>query len=183
MQTVADKIRELREREAKIKEMGGEKAVAAQHERGKLTARERLEYFFDPGTFRELDIFVKHRGTLFGLDKMDIPADGVITGYGLVNGRQVFAFSQDFTARAGTLGEMHSRKICKVMDLALKAGLKYVYIGNLPGNEAENTFCHACGKQIIARRGYMIGEVTMKDGHCGHCGAAIPGLWRAPRPA
>ncbi|MGQ9688631.1 MAG: AmmeMemoRadiSam system radical SAM enzyme [Desulfobaccales bacterium] len=73
--------------------------------------------------------------------------------------------------------------LMQARDLALKAGLKYVYIGNLPGNEAENTFCHACGKQIIARRGYMIGEIAMKDGKCGHCGAAIPGLWQAPRPA
>ncbi len=122
MPSVADNIKELREREDKAKEMGGPKAVAKQHEQGKMTARERLEYFFDAGTFREMDMFVKHRGTLFGLDAMDIPADGVVTGYGCVNGREVYAYSQDFTARAGTLGEMHAKKICKVMDLALKTG-------------------------------------------------------------
>ena len=77
MGVVADKIAAFKQREAKLREMGGAKAVAAQHERGKMTARERLDHFFDPGTFRELDIFVKHRGTLFGLDKIDIPADGV----------------------------------------------------------------------------------------------------------
>jgi pyruvate formate lyase activating enzyme len=68
----------------------------------------------------------------------------------------------------------------KARDLALQEGLKYVYIGNLPGHEAENTYCHSCGKMIISRRGYLIGEVTMKDGHCGHCGAAIPGIWKRP---
>ena len=88
----------MKEKEGQIKEMGGPKAVAEQHERGKMTARERLDLFFDPGTFREIDMFVKHRGIFFGIDKVDIPADGVITGFGKVNGRQVFAFAQDFTA-------------------------------------------------------------------------------------
>ncbi len=122
MGVVAEKLKELREKEAKIREMGGPKAVAQQLERGKMTARDRLNYFFDPGTFRELDMFMKHRGTLFGIDQVDVPADGVITGFGNVNGREVFAFAQDFTARAGSLGEMHAKKICKVMDLSLRAG-------------------------------------------------------------
>jgi acetyl-CoA carboxylase carboxyltransferase component len=126
MGIVADKIKDLKEREAKIREMGGEKAVAKHKEKGKLTARERLDYFFDDGTFRELDMFVTHRCTNFGMEKVDIPADGVITGYGMVDGRPVFAFAQDFTARAGSLGEMHAKKICKVMDMALKAGAPFV---------------------------------------------------------
>lgn len=126
MKTVAEKIRELKEREAQIKAMGGDKAVAKQHQSGKLTARERLDLFFDPGTFRETDIFVKHRCVNFGMEKVDIPADGVVTGFGMVNCRPVFAFAQDFTSRAGSLGEMHSKKICKVMDLALKAGVPFV---------------------------------------------------------
>ncbi|MFW5637594.1 MAG: acyl-CoA carboxylase subunit beta, partial [Thermodesulfobacteriota bacterium] len=124
--TVADKIKDLQDREAKIREMGGEKAVAKHKEKGKLTARERLDLLFDPSTFREIDMFVKHRCVNFGMEKVDIPADGVITGYGKVNGRPVFAFSQDFTARAGSLGEMHAKKICKVMDMALKAGAPFV---------------------------------------------------------
>ena len=99
MGIVSDKIKELKEREAKLLEMGGEAAVEKQHERGKLTARERINLLFDPGTFRETDIFMKHRGTLFGLEKMEIPADGVITGYGKVSGRPVCAFSQDVTWR------------------------------------------------------------------------------------
>ncbi len=126
MKTVAQKIQELKEKEAKIKAMGGPKAIEKQHQSGKLTARERLDLFFDPGTFRETDLFVTHRCVNFGMEKIDIPADGVITGYGRVNGRPVFAFSQDFTSRAGSLGEMHSKKICKVMDLALKAGVPFV---------------------------------------------------------
>jgi acetyl-CoA carboxylase carboxyltransferase component len=126
MKTVAEKIRELAEREAKVKGMGGAKAVEKQRASGKLTARERLDLFFDPGSFQETDMFVTHRCVNFGLEAIEIPADGVITGYGKVNGRPVFAFSQDFTARAGSLGEMHAKKICKVMDLALKAGVPLV---------------------------------------------------------
>jgi len=130
---VAEKLRELREQEQKIKEMGGPKAVASQHERGKLTARERLDLLFDPGTFRETDMYMKHRGTRFGIEKADIPADGVITGFGKINGRSAAAFSQDFTARAGSLGEMHAKKICKVMDMALKAGMPFIGLNDSGG--------------------------------------------------
>ncbi|MBT8352755.1 MAG: methylmalonyl-CoA carboxyltransferase, partial [Deltaproteobacteria bacterium] len=126
MSIVEDKIKNLKDREEKILQMGGEKAVAKQREKGKLTARERLGLLFDKGTFREIDMFVTHRCVNFGMEKVDIPSDGVITGHGLVEGRNVFAFSQDFTARAGSLGEMHAKKICKVMDLALKAGVPCV---------------------------------------------------------
>jgi acetyl-CoA carboxylase carboxyltransferase component len=133
MGIVEDKIRDLKDREAKMLEMGGEKAVAAQHEKGKLNARERLALLFDKTTFREIDMFVSHRCVNFEMEKVDIPADGVITGHGLVDGRPVFAFSQDFTARAGSLGEMHSKKICKVMDLAMKAGVPFVGINDSGG--------------------------------------------------
>jgi acetyl-CoA carboxylase carboxyltransferase component len=126
MKTVAEKIKELQEKEVQVRGMGGAKAVEKQHASGKLTARERLDLFFDPGTFRETDLFVTHRCVNFGMEKVEIPADGVVTGFGKVNGRPVFAFSQDFTSRAGSLGEMHSKKICKVMDLALKAGVPLV---------------------------------------------------------
>jgi acetyl-CoA carboxylase carboxyltransferase component len=130
---VSEKLRELRERERKVKEMGGAAAVASQHERGKLTARERLDLLFDPGTFRETDMYMKHRGTRFGIDKVDIPADGVITGFGKINGRPAAAFSQDFTSRAGSLGEMHAKKICKVMDMALKSGMPFVGLNDSGG--------------------------------------------------
>ena len=110
----------LNKLEGELKAGGGEKNIQKQHESGKLTARERLDLFFDKGTFQETDLLVQHRSNNFGLDKVSIPADGVITGFGKVNGRTVCAFAQDFTARGGTLGEMHARKICRIMDLAMK---------------------------------------------------------------
>ena len=126
MGMVEDKIAQLREKEQSVRAMGGEKAVAKQKESGKLTARERLDRFFDRGTFRELDLFVRHRCVNFGMSDVEIASDGVGTGHGRVGGRPVFAYSQDFTSRAGSLGEMHAKKICKVMDLALKAGAPVV---------------------------------------------------------
>ena len=133
MGIVEDKIKDLKEREKKILAMGGETAVAKHKDKGKLTARERLNHLFDPGTFREVDMFVSHRCDNFGMEKIVIPADGVITGHGLVEGRPVFAYSQDFTSRGGSLGEMHAKKICKVMDMALKAGTPFVGINDSGG--------------------------------------------------
>ncbi|ABK16915.1 acyl-CoA carboxylase subunit beta [Syntrophobacter fumaroxidans] len=175
MGRVADKLKELREREAKIKEMGGAKAVGQQHERGKLTARERIDLFFDPGTFREIDMFVKHRGTLFGIDKVDIPADGVITGYGLVNGRQVFTFAQDFTARAGSLGEMHAKKITKVMDLALRAGKPLVGFNDSGGARIQEGVDSLSGYgQIFYRNAIASGVIPQVSAIMGPCaGGAV----------
>jgi acetyl-CoA carboxylase carboxyltransferase component len=115
-----DEYKKLAKLEAELKAGGGEKNIQKQHESGKLTARERLDIFFDKNTFQETDLLVQHRSTNFGMDKTNIPADGVVTGFGKVNGRTVCAFAQDFTARGGTLGEMHAKKICRVMDLAMK---------------------------------------------------------------
>ena len=133
MGIVQDKIKDLKEREAKILQMGGEKAVAKQRQNGRMTARERLNRLFDKGTFREIDMFVQHRCVNFGMENVDIPSDGVITGHGMINGRPAFAFSQDFTARAGSLGEMHAKKICKVMDLAMKAGVPLIGLNDSGG--------------------------------------------------
>ncbi len=133
MGVTEDRIKALKEKEKRILGMGGDKAVAKHKEKGKLTARERLNVLFDPGTFREIDMFVTHRCTNFGMEAVDIPSDGVITGHGQVNGRTVFAFAQDFTSRAGSLGEMHAKKICKVMDLALKAGAPFVGMNDSGG--------------------------------------------------
>jgi len=133
MGVTQDRINALREKEKQVLGMGGEKAVAKHKEKGKLTARERLNVLFDPGTFREIDMFVTHRCANFGMETVDIPSDGVITGHGQVNGRTVFAFAQDFTSRAGSLGEMHAKKICKVMDLALKAGAPFVGMNDSGG--------------------------------------------------
>ncbi len=133
MGIVQDKIKALREREAKILQMGGKKAVARHKEKGKLTARERMNCLFDKGTFREIDMFVTHRCTNFEMENKEIASDGVITGHGLVEGRPIFAFAQDFTSRAGSLGEMQAKKICKVMDMALKAGVPFVGMNDSGG--------------------------------------------------
>lgn len=126
MGVVEEKIRDLRKKQIKIQKMGGDTQVEKQHKLGKLTARERIRLFFDKGTFREIDMLVRHRSTDFGMDEKEIPSDGIITGHGYVNGRPVFAYFQDFTARGGSLGQMHAHKICKIMDLAIKAGTPVV---------------------------------------------------------
>ncbi|MCK5094729.1 MAG: methylmalonyl-CoA carboxyltransferase, partial [Spirochaetes bacterium] len=126
MGLVEKKNKELSQKEALVIQMGGDAQVKKQHDKGKLTARERVEAFFDKNTFREIDKFVKHRSTNFGLDRKVIPSDGVITGYGRANGRSVFAYFQDFTSRGGSLGEMHAGKICKIMDKAVKAGVPII---------------------------------------------------------
>jgi acetyl-CoA carboxylase carboxyltransferase component len=133
MGKVDTKIKELKEREARMHQLGGEQLVAKHREKGKLTARERLNRLFDAGTFREIDMFVQHRCVNFGMETVEIPSDGVITGHGMVDGRPVFAFAQDFTSRAGSLGEMHAKKICKVMDLARKAGVPFVGLNDSGG--------------------------------------------------
>lgn len=160
MGRVEEKIKDLKVREDRALQMGGEKAVAKHKEKGKMTARERLTLLFDPGTFREVDMFVEHRCTNFGMDKVEIPSDGVITGHGLVEGRPIFAFSQDFTSRAGSLGEMHSRKICKVMDLALKAGVPFVGINDSGGARIQEAVDALSGYgQIFFRNSVASGVI------------------------
>jgi propionyl-CoA carboxylase beta chain len=112
---------------------GGPKRIEAQHAKGKLTARERLEYFLDKNSFEEIGAFVKHRSTDFGLDKQHILGDGVVTGYGNVNGRLVYVYSQDFTVFGGSLSETHAEKICKIMDLAMKNGSPVIGLNDSGG--------------------------------------------------
>ena len=112
---------------------GGEKATVKQHEKGKLTARERIDKILDPGSFVELDTLVEHRCSNFGMDKTVFPGDGVVTGYGTVEGRIVYVFSQDFTVIGGSLGEAHAKKICKVLDLAVANGAPCVGINDSGG--------------------------------------------------
>ena len=133
MGVTSEKIQELKSKEQAITEMGGKKALEKRREKGKLNARERLDLLFDAGTFRELDMFVSHRCTNFGMEEIDIPADGVITGHGKIDGRVAFAYAQDFTARAGSLGEMQANKICKVMDMAIKAGTPVIGMNDSGG--------------------------------------------------
>jgi methylmalonyl-CoA decarboxylase subunit alpha len=131
--TTKGKISIFEAKEEALKLMGGEKQVKKQHDAGKLTARERLAILFDAGTFQEVQLFVRHRSSLFGLDKKEIPSDGVITGFGKVNGRTVFAAAQDFTSSGGSLGEMHAKKIWKVMDMAIAARKPFVALNDSGG--------------------------------------------------
>jgi methylmalonyl-CoA decarboxylase subunit alpha len=126
MKSVKERIEDLGKREEQARALGGPKGIDKQHKEGKLTARERLDLLFDPGSFAEQDMFISHRCVDFEMAGAEIPGDGVVTGSGLVEGRRVFAFAQDFTARAGTMSEMQSKKICKAMDLALKTGSPFV---------------------------------------------------------
>lgn len=127
------KIEELRQRREKIQQGGGAKRIEAQHAKGKLTARERLNLLFDPGTFVELDAFVVHRCSNFDMAGTEAPGEGVVTGYGMVDDRLVYAFAQDFTVLGGSLGEYHAEKIVKVQDNALKVGAPVVGLNDSGG--------------------------------------------------
>src|SRR2546426_2050676 len=128
-----EKIAELRRMKEQAMLGGGKKRIEAQHKKGKLTARERLDLLLDPGTFNELDMFVTHRSTDFGLDEQKILGDGVVTGYGQIEGRLVYVFSQDFTVFGGSLSEAHAEKISKVMDLAMKNGAPVIGLNDSGG--------------------------------------------------
>ena len=170
MQTTQENIQKLLDKEKKIMQMGGEKAIAKQQDKGKLTARARLDLLFDPGSFRELDMFVSHRCDNFGMKDIEIPSDGVITGHGLVNGRPIFAFSQDFTARGGSLGEMHAAKICKVMDMALKSGVPCIGINDSGGARIQEGVDALKGYGDIffrnSRASGVIPQITAVMGPC-----------------
>lgn len=133
METMEEKLRELEERREKIKQGGGAKVQEKQRAQGKMTARERIDYLLDRETFVEFDLFAKHVGTDYGLDRAEVPADGVITGHGKINGRDVFVYSEDFTVIAGTFGERHGRKICKTIDLARRMGVPVIGINDSGG--------------------------------------------------
>jgi propionyl-CoA carboxylase beta chain len=130
---IYDKINELYDRRREVELGGGDEKIERQHEKGKLTARERIDLLVDPGSFVELNPFIEHRSTDFGLDKQKGPGDGVVTGYGKVNGRPIYLFSQDFTVFGGALGEMHAKKIAHVMDLAAKNGAPFIGLNDSGG--------------------------------------------------
>ena len=133
MATVQEKIALMHAKKEHIRLGGGQKRIDKQHEKGKMTARERIEKLFDENTFVELDMFMKHRCTNFGQDKKELPGEGVVTGYGTVDGRLVYAFAQDFTVEGGSLGEKHAHKIWKVMDLSMKMGAPCIGINDSGG--------------------------------------------------
>lgn len=153
MSTVQEKLSLMKAKQKKVMLGGGEARIAKQHEKGKMTARERINMFFDEGTFVELDQFVTHRCTNFGMEKKVLPGEGVVTGYGTVNGRLVYAFAQDFTVEGGSLGEMHAAKICKVLDLSLKMGAPVIGINDSGGARIQEA--------IDALGGY--GKIFLKN--------------------
>lgn len=128
-----DKIKDLNDKLAKAYLGGGEKRIAKQHEKKKLTARERIQYLLDEGSFEEIGALVTHRTKEFGMDKQQFYGDGVVTGYGTINGRLVYVFAQDFTVFGGSLSETHAEKICKIMDLALKVGAPVIGLNDSGG--------------------------------------------------
>jgi acetyl-CoA carboxylase carboxyltransferase component len=129
MSEMGKRIEELQKRKQRIKQGGGQEVIEKLiHNKGMLTARERVDRLLDLGTFIEMDMFVTHHATHFGMDKKEIPADGVVTGHGEIEGRRVFVYSQDFTTLGGSYGEMHGRKICKIMDKAAQVGVPVIGI-------------------------------------------------------
>ncbi len=131
--SIEDKLKALETKRAEARLGGGQSKIDAQHAKGKLTARERIELFLDKGSFEEFDMFVTHRSSDFGLDKKKFLGDGVVTGVGTVDGRQVFVFSQDFTVFGGSLAEAHAEKICKIMDMAMKVGAPVIGLNDSGG--------------------------------------------------
>jgi len=126
-------IEEYKKKREKIEQMGGAEAIEKRHQKGQWTARERIDYFFDAGTFTEVGLFVKHRTAHFGMDKVEVPAEGVVTGYGMVNGRPVVAFAEDFMAMAGTFGEYHGLKEVRAIEFARQMGWPVVGMNDSGG--------------------------------------------------
>ncbi len=153
-----NKLEILLEKRAKIELGGGEKRIQKQHDSGKLTARERLNILFDEGTFIELDAFVKHKCNNFGMEKVEIPGEGVVTGYGKVDSRLVYAFAQDFTVLGGSLGEMHAKKMEKVMDMAIKMGAPVVGLNDSGGARIQE------GVDALAGYGKVFYKNTIASG-------------------
>ncbi|MDS0240880.1 MULTISPECIES: acyl-CoA carboxylase subunit beta [Haloferax] len=147
-----DRIDELREKREEALKGGGEDRIASQHDKGKMTARERIDYFLDDGTFREFDQFRTHRNHKFGMEETKLPGDGVITGYGEVDGRTVFVFAHDFTVFGGSLGEVFAEKVCKVMDKAMEVGAPVVGLNDSAGARIQEGVQSLGGFGEIFRR-------------------------------
>lgn len=151
-----DKLTELQYRRSVIEHGGGEAAIKKQHDSNKLTARERINLLLDAGSFVEIDAFVTHRCTEFGMDAKEVPGEGVVTGYGTVDGRLVYVYAQDFTVMGGSLGEMHAKKIAKVMDMAAKMGAPIVGMNDSGGARIQ--------EGVDALAGF--GEIFFRNTEC-----------------
>ncbi len=165
-----DIIEQLEKKRAAARQGGGEKRIAAQHKKGKLTARERLELLLDEGSFEEWDMFVEHRCVDFGMAEQKVPGDGVVTGYGMINGRLVFVFSQDFTVFGGALSEAHAEKICKVMDQAMKVGAPVIGLNDSGGARIQEGVASLGGYADVFQRNVLasgvIPQISMIMGPC-----------------
>src|SRR4051795_2373482 len=163
-------LERLEERRKEARRGGGERRIAAQHARGKLTARERIELLMDHGSFEELDIFVQHRATDFGMETSKIPGDGVVTGWGTINGRAVFVFSKDFTVFGGSLSETHAQKITKIQDMALKARAPIIGLFDAGGARIQEGVAALGGYGEVFRRNVIasgvIPQISVIMGPC-----------------
>ncbi|MDI9409520.1 MAG: acyl-CoA carboxylase subunit beta [Candidatus Pacebacteria bacterium] len=167
MQDIIDKLEAKR---AAARAGGGEQRVALQHSKGKLSARERIDLLLDPGSFEEWDMFVEHRSNDFGLAEQRIPGDGVVTGYGTVNGRLIFVYSQDFTVFGGSLSEAHAEKIIKIMDQAMKVGAPIIGLNDSGGARIQEGVASLSGYANIFQRNIMasgvVPQISMIMGPC-----------------
>src|SRR3984885_10055594 len=154
---------------------GGQARIDSQHKKGKLTARERLHFLMDEGSFQEIGMLVAHRSTDFGMENEKYPGDGVITGYGSINGRLVYVFSQDFTVFGGSLSETHAEKICKIMDLAMKNGAPLVGLNDSGGARIQEGVVSLGGyADIFLRNTLASGVVPQISAILGPCaGGAV----------
>jgi propionyl-CoA carboxylase beta chain len=172
---IYEKINELYEKRREIELGGGDEKIAKQHEKGKLTARERINLLVDEGTFVELNPFIEHRCNDFGLTDKKGPGDGVVTGFGKVNGRPIYLFSQDFTVFGGALGEMHAKKIAAVMDLAAKSGTPFIGLNDSGGARIQEGVVSLDGYgQIFYRNTIYSGVIPQLSVILGPCaGGAV----------
>lgn len=170
-----DKVKLLNEKIDEALKGGGENRIQAQHKKGKLTARERVQLLLDEGSFQEMGMFVTHRSTLFGLDKQKFYGDGVITGYGTINGRLVYVFSQDFTILGGSLAEAHAQKIVKIMDLAMKNGAPVIGLNDSGGARIQEGVVSLGGyADIFYRNTLASGVIPQLSAIMGPCaGGAV----------
>ena len=163
-------LEELERRRAQARLGGGEKRIAAQHAKGKLTARERLAVLLDEGSFEEYDMFVEHRAHDFGMADKRIPGDGVVTGSGTINGRPVYVFSQDFTVFGGSLSETHAEKICKIMDMAMKTGAPVIGLNDSGGARIQEGVASLAGYAEVFQRNILasgvIPQISVIMGPC-----------------
>lgn len=153
-------IQELEDKRAQARLGGGQKRIEAQHTKGKLTARERIDALLDPGSFEEYDMFVEHDCTDFGMEEQRVPGDGVVTGHGEINGRPVFVFSQDFTVFGGSLSAAHARKICKVMDQAMKVGAPVIGLNDSGGARIQEGVASLAGYADVFQRNVLASGVV-----------------------